>query len=148
MGELSEKEQTEVDESKKEHLKKNLEDEQENKDKDFDDEIQEVYPEDKSINTSPLKENMDMTRKVNDTKQCVTTKTDKKGRQVKPSIESTKIMDKNPDKGFKTDEDIEPPPLKIRIFKGHSGELINEKEAKRSRKRKKKTEKQKSKIAK
>ena len=42
----------------------------------------------------------------------------------------------------------EPPALKIRIFKGYSGELINEKEAKRIRKRKKKIEKQKVKMAK
>ena len=42
----------------------------------------------------------------------------------------------------------EPPALKIRIFKGNSGELINEKEAKRIRKRKKKIEKQKVKMAK
>ena len=51
-------------------------------------------------------------------------------------------------KGFNIEEDLEPPALKIRIFKGHSGELINEKEAKRTKKRKKKTEKQKAKLAK
>ena len=44
-------------------------------------------------------------------------------------------------------ENLEPPPLKIRIFKGHSGELINEEEAKRTKKRKKKTQRKKAKIA-
>ena len=46
------------------------------------------------------------------------------------------------------DEDVEPPALKIRIFKGHSGELINDKEAKHKRKRQKKMRRQKSKLAK
>ena len=44
-------------------------------------------------------------------------------------------------------EKLKPPPLKIRIFKGHSGELINSEEAKRTKKRKKKTEKQNAKMA-
>eukprot|EP00092_Neocalanus_flemingeri_P004533 GFUD01004883.1.p1 GENE.GFUD01004883.1~~GFUD01004883.1.p1 ORF type:complete len:1386 (+),score=410.73 GFUD01004883.1:97-4254(+) len=48
----------------------------------------------------------------------------------------------------KEEKKPEPPALKIRIFKGNSGELINEKEAKRIRKRKKKMEKQKVKMAK
>ena len=43
---------------------------------------------------------------------------------------------------------MEPPPLKIRIFKGNSGELINEKEARRSKKRKKRTQKDKEKVKK
>ena len=51
-------------------------------------------------------------------------------------------------KEFNIKEHIEPPALKIRIFKGYSGELINEKEAKPMRKRKKKTEKPKVKVAK
>ena len=51
-------------------------------------------------------------------------------------------------KGFDIEENLEPPALKIRIFKGHSGELINEKEAKQTKKRKKKTDKQKAKLAK
>ena len=41
----------------------------------------------------------------------------------------------------------EGPPLKIRIFKGHSGELINGEEAKRTNKRKKTTEMKKAKMA-
>ena len=49
---------------------------------------------------------------------------------------------------MKENEEIEPPPLKIRIFKGRSGELINEKAAKRTKKRKKKAEKQKTKMVK
>ena len=36
------------------------------------------------------------------------------------------------------DKEIEPPALKIRIFKRHSGELINDNEAKHKRKRQKK----------
>jgi len=46
------------------------------------------------------------------------------------------------------EDDLEPPPLKIRIFKGNSGELINEKEARRSKKRKKRTQKEKEKVKK
>ena len=45
-------------------------------------------------------------------------------------------------------EGLDPPLLKIRIFKGNSGELINGEETKRTKKRKKKTEKQKTKMAK
>ena len=46
------------------------------------------------------------------------------------------------------EKDVEPPELKIRIFKGNSGELINENEARQQRKRKKKMKKEKSKKAK
>ena len=46
------------------------------------------------------------------------------------------------------EKDVEPPALKIRIFKGHSGELINDNEARQHRKRKKKIRKEKSKLAK
>ena len=46
------------------------------------------------------------------------------------------------------EKDVEPPELKIIIFKGHSGELINENEARQQRKRKKKMKKEKSKQAK
>jgi len=111
--------------------------------KNSDEEVQEVYPEEVVTHSSHLKESMDMREKVNDSKISMTLSTSKKGNQVQLSSESTSYVSDMFDK-----EDIEPPPLKIRIFKGHSGELINEKEAKRSRKRKKKTEKQKAKIAK
>ena len=46
------------------------------------------------------------------------------------------------------EEGLDPPLLKIRIFKGNSGELINGEETKQTKKRKKKTEKQKTKMAK
>ena len=45
-------------------------------------------------------------------------------------------------------EVFDPPPLKIRIFKGHSGELIKDPGAKKQRKRKKKMRKEKSKQTK
>jgi len=58
--------------------------------------------------------------------------------------------DKDEFKNFNKGEELnnEPPALKIRIFKGNSGELINEKEAKRMRKRKRKIKKEKVKFLK
>eukprot|EP00092_Neocalanus_flemingeri_P018869 GFUD01020432.1.p1 GENE.GFUD01020432.1~~GFUD01020432.1.p1 ORF type:complete len:1159 (-),score=350.55 GFUD01020432.1:166-3561(-) len=65
-------------------------------------------------------------------------------RLEREDLENEKIKEFNMEEQLKP----EPPTLKIRIFKGNSGELINEKEAKRIRKRKKKMEKQKVKMAK
>jgi len=67
---------------------------------------------------------------------------------TKSGMSASIKRNKNSSKRTKFEDDMEPPPLKIRIFKGNSGELINEKEARRSKKRKKQTQKDKEKVKK